>query len=231
MNKEEKRPCICASLMCLKLKDLERDLRIMECEEIEYLHVDVMDGEFVPNFGLGTDYINGIREMTDIPLDIHMMAARPEDKLEWLCLRERDRVIIHYESTIHVQRTLVRAKAYGCKVMLAINPGTPVYCVEEVLDYVDGITVLTVNPGFAGQKIVRSCIPKVEKLENFLREAGYEDLDIQTDGNISFEYAGLFRRMGANLFVAGSSSIFNGDDLRTNIRRYRAAIRDGGGAK
>lgn len=224
MENIKKKSVISASLMCLRVKELETSLKIMEQERVEYLHVDVMDGEFVPNFGLGIDYIHGIREMTDIPLDIHMMVTRPEDKLEWMRLRSKDRVIIHYESTIHVQRTLVRAKGYGCKVMLAINPGSPIYCVEEVLDYIDGITVLTVNPGFAGQKIVKSCIPKVARLEKFLREVGYSELDIQTDGNISFENAKLFGKMGANIFVAGSSSIFDGNDLRENIRKYRECI-------
>lgn len=224
MNKKNETSIISASLMCAGMKMLKENIKILEEQKVEYLHVDVMDGEFVPNLGLGIDYINGIREMTSIPLDIHMMVCKPEDKLEWLKLGKEDCIAIHYESTIHVQRTLVRAKGYGCKVMLAINPGTPIYSVEEVLDYIDGIVVLTVNPGFAGQKIVKSCIPKVERLENFLNEAGYKDLDIQVDGNISFDHAKLFKKMGANIFVAGSSSLFNGDDLVNNIRKYREAI-------
>lgn len=216
---------ISASLMCAGIKSLAQEIAIMEKQNVEYLHVDVMDGEFVPNLGLGIDYINGIREMTDIPLDIHMMVNKPEDKLEWLRLKNTDQVSIHYESTIHVQRTLVRAKSYGCKVMLAINPGTPVYSVEEVLDYIDGILVLTVNPGFAGQKIIKSCIPKVEKIKHYLKEKGYEDLILQVDGNINYEHAKLFRSMGADIFVAGSSSIFDKKSLEDNIIRYREVIK------
>lgn len=211
--------------MCLKLKELERDIKIMEEEAVDFLHVDVMDGEFVPNFGLGIDYINGIREMTDIPLDFHMMVKRPEDKLEWFKIRPTDQISIHYESTIHVQRTLVKAKSYGCRVFLAINPGTPIYSAEEVLDYIDGINLLTVNPGFAGQNIVRSCIPKVQKLKSFLEDAGYADLRIEVDGNISYVNGPTLRKEGADLFVAGSSSIFDGGDLRENIRRYRDALK------
>lgn len=225
MNNNTRQAAISASLMCLKLKDLEQDIKIMEEENIEFLHVDVMDGDFVPNFGLGIDYINGIREMTDIPLDFHMMVTRPEDKLEWLRLRSTDSISIHYESTVHVQRTLVRAKGYGCKVFLAINPGTPIYSVEEVLDYIDGINVLTVNPGFAGQRIVKSCIPKVDKLLKYLDEVGFSDLLIQVDGNISYENGAILRENGADIFVAGSSSIFNGDDLRENVKKYREALR------
>ncbi len=223
MNSKEQGK-ISASLMCAGMKTLVQEIRVMERQQIEYLHVDVMDGEFVPNLGLGIDYINGIREMTDIPLDIHMMVNKPEDKLEWLKLKETDQVDIHYESTIHVQRTLVRAKSYGCKVMLAINPGTPIYSVEELLDYIDGIIVLTVNPGFAGQRIVKSCIPKVGKIKKYLIEKGYGDLTLQVDGNINFENAKLFREMGADIFVAGSSSIFNKDDFEENIIKYRNVI-------
>lgn len=215
---------ISASLMCAGMTNLKEYVKLLEQHGVEYLHVDVMDGEFVPNLGLGIDYINGMREMTDIPLDMHLMLTRPEDKLEWFGLRKNDRVILHYESTVHIQRALVKAKKYGCKVMLAINPGTPVYTVEEVLDYVDGITVLTVNPGFSGQAIVRSCIPKVQKMKRFLQEAGYGDLDMEVDGNISFENARRFREMGADIFVAGSSSIFDGNDLKSNLIRYREAI-------
>lgn len=225
MNRQLENGKISASLMCLRLKKLEEDIRILEKESVEYLHIDVMDGEFVPNFGLGIDYINGIREMTDIPLDFHMMVTRPEEKIEWLKLRPQDQISIHYESTIHVQRTLVKAKTYGCKVFLAINPATPIYCVEEVLDYIDGITVLTVNPGFAGQRIVKSCVPKVKKLEKFLEEMNYPELTIEVDGNISFENGKLLRGLGADIFVAGSSSIFNGEDLAANIRKYREYIR------
>lgn len=217
---------ISASMMCADLAHLREDLDVLAQEKVEYLHIDVMDGEFVPNLGLGVDYIRRLRDMTDIPLDIHLMVERPEDKLDWFGIRPADRVCIHYESTRHVQRTLDRAKRYGCKVMLAINPATPVCSVEEVLDTVDGISVLTVNPGFAGQKIVASCIKKTEKLSRFLEEAGADGLDIEVDGNVSCAYAAQLRRMGANIFVAGSSSIFTPDGRvrREQTAALRAAI-------
>lgn len=199
---------ISASMMCADLIHLKENIAVFEKEKIEYLHIDVMDGEFVPNFGLGVDYLHGLRELTDIPMDIHLMVNRPEDKLDWLGITPKDRVSIHFESTNHVQRTIERARGYGCKVMLAINPATPIYSVEEVLEYVDGITVLTVNPGYAGQRIVRSCIEKTKKLSNFLSEIGFQGIDIEVDGNISFENAKILRALGADIFVAGTSSIF-----------------------
>jgi len=194
--------------MCSDLVHLKENISVFEKESIEYLHIDVMDGNFVPNLGLGVDYLRGLRELTAIPMDIHLMVERPEDKLDWFGIRSEDRVIIHYESTAHVQRTIERTRRYGCKVMLAINPATPIYCTEEVLEYVDGITVLTVNPGFAGQQIVHSCVKKTEKLKALLQERGFDDLDLEVDGNISFENAHTLRNLGATIFVAGTSSIF-----------------------
>ena len=142
---------ISASMMCSKLIDLKETIQVFEQEKIDYLHIDIMDGEFVPNFGLGVDYIKGLRELTDIPLDLHLMIKNPEYKLQWLGIKSSDIVSIHYESTYQVQRALDWLQPYGCKRFLAINPATPIYNLEEVLDYIDGINLLTVNPGFAGR--------------------------------------------------------------------------------
>lgn len=199
---------ISASMMCSDLVHLKENILIFEKTHVEYLHIDIMDGDFVPNFGLGVDYLHGLRELTNIPMDIHLMVNRPEEKLEWLGIRPEDRVHIHYESTKHVQRTVERVRRYGCKIMLAINPATPIYSVEEMLEYIDGVTVLTVNPGFAGQRIVHSCIKKTGKLKDFLCKTGFDSLDIEVDGNVSYENAKMLRALGANIFVAGTSSIF-----------------------
>lgn len=199
---------ISASMMCADLVHIKETVAIFEKQGIEYLHIDMMDGAFVPNFGLGVDYLRGLRELTTIPMDLHLMVERPEDKLSWLGLTPRDRVSIHFESSTHVQRTMEAVKKYGCQVMLALNPATPICFVEELLEYIDGVTVLTVNPGFAGQRIVHSCIKKTEKICNLLTVAGYSHLAIEVDGNISFENAKILRQLGADTFVAGTSSIF-----------------------
>lgn len=216
---------IAASMMCANLVDIKEVIELFESEHVEYLHIDIMDGSFVPNLGLGVDYIRALREMTSIPLDLHLMVERPEEKLRWLGIQENDNIIIHYESTRQLQKVLEEAKQYQCRVLLALNPGTPIYCVEEVLDYIDGISILTVNPGFAGQKIVKSCIRKVEKLKKYLAEQGYSHLLLEVDGNISFAHAKLFKNMGAELFVAGTSSIFGNQGIKKeDIRRFRDCI-------
>ena len=222
-----------ASMMCANLVELKDTIRIFEAEKIEYLHIDVMDGEFVPNFGLGADFIRGLRGLTSIPLDLHLMVKSPEYKYRWLGIRESDTVSIHYESTQQIQRALDWLEPYGCRRFLAINPATPVSMLEEVLDYIDGINLLMVNPGYAGQKIVPSTLRKAEKLQRFLQSNGREELEIEVDGNITEEYACLLRQYGASMFVAGSSSIFRGglNDYVGNIRRMNNCVKIDEGEK
>ncbi len=217
---------ISASMMCSDLVHLKDTIKVFEEERIDYLHIDVMDGEFVPNFGLGVDYIRGLRELTNIPLDLHLMVLNPEYKLQWLGIQNTDIVSIHYESTYQVQRALDWLKPFGCKCFLAINPATPVYVLEEVLDYIDGINLLMVNPGFAGQSIVPSTIKKAEKLNSFLNSQNKNDITVEVDGNITTHNAHLLKGFGASIFVAGSSSVFSGEvtDLRKNIRNLKQAI-------
>ena len=217
---------ISASMMCSDLVHLKDTIKVFEEERIDYLHIDVMDGEFVPNFGLGVDYIRGLRELTNIPLDLHLMVLNPEYKLQWLGIQNTDIVSIHYESTYQVQRALDWLKPFGCKCFLAINPATPVYVLEEVLDYIDGINLLMVNPGFAGQSIVPSTIKKAEKLNSFLNSQNKNDITVEVDGNITTHNAHLLKGFGASIFVAGSSSLFSGEvtDLRKNIKNLKQAI-------
>lgn len=217
---------ISASMMCADLVNLKETLRIFEEEKVDYLHIDVMDGEFVPNFGLGVDYIRGLRELTKIPLDIHLMVRNPEYKLQWIGIKANDIVSIHYESTFQVQRALDWLAPFGCKKFLAINPATPIYSIEEVLDYIDGVNLLMVNPGFAGQKIVESTLKKAAKLQQFLCEHNKEHLIFEVDGNISLEHAKTLRGLGADMFVAGTSSVFCGSvsDYRKNVIELKTII-------
>ena len=217
---------ISASMMCADLVNLIKTLRIFEEEEVDYLHIDVMDGEFVPNFGLGVDYIRGLRALTSIPLDIHLMIRNPEYKLQWIGIQKEDIVSIHYESTFQVQRALDWLEPFGCKKFLAINPATPICSIEEVLDYIDGVNLLMVNPGFAGQKIVESTLNKASKLQQFLCKHEKEKLIFEVDGNISPAHAKTLRGLGAGMFVAGTSSIFRGkvDDYRKNVRELKEII-------
>ena len=213
-------------MMCSNLIDLRETIDIFEKNNIERLHIDMMDGTFVPNFGLGVDYIRGLRELTKIPLDLHLMIKDPEYKLQWIGIKETDIVSIHYESSFQVQRVLDWLQPFGCKRFLAINPATPVSSLEEVLDYIDGINLLMVNPGFAGQKIVPSTMKKAEKVIQLLKDHDREDIIVEVDGNITPENAKKLRSIGASMFVAGTSAIFKGDvkKYEENIINFRNCI-------
>ena len=194
--------------MCADLLNLEEAIKKLENAGIEYLHIDIMDGDFVPNITLGFDLINSIKKVTNIPLDIHMMVYDPSKFIERMNLDENDIVCVHYESDIHIHRTLELIKNKGCKTGLAINPGTPVESVKNLMDYVDMLLVMTVSPGFAGQKIFKGADKKVIEARNLLTEWGYEDTLIEVDGNISLENGKRMYDSGADIFVLGTSSLF-----------------------
>lgn len=213
---------ISPSMMCADITALKDTLVSFEKSNIEYLHIDIMDGHFVPNFTLGTDYCKALKKTTTIPLDIHLMIERPEDKLQWFDFGERDIVSVHAESTAHLQKALAQIKAKGARAFVAINPSTPINVLDYVLDDIDGVMIMAVNPGFAGQKMVASCLTKISDLRNYLDIRGYSDLEIEVDGNVSFENAVKMKKSGANIFVAGTSSVFNSDfSLEEGISKLR----------
>ena len=220
MNKK-----ISPSIMCADFFDLETYIKEFEKNNIEYIHVDIMDGSFVPNFTLGTDFIKQLKKRTSIPLDIHLMIDSPEQKLDWFEFGEGDYVAVHVESTKHLHKALDAIKKRGAKPMVTINPATPISAIEEVLDIVDGVLVMTVNPGFAGQKLIPSTLKKITALREYLDSHGYSHIEIEADGNVSFENARLMSEAGANIFVAGTSSIFNKDfSLSEGIEKLREVI-------
>jgi ribulose-phosphate 3-epimerase len=213
------------SIMCVDFFDLENSIKEFEKNKIEYIHVDIMDGQFVGNYTLGTDFVRLLKERSSIPLDIHLMIEHPENKLDWFTFGENDYVAVHAEATCHLQKVLASIHARGAKTMVAINPGTPICMLESVLDDVDGILVMTVNPGFAGQKLVESTLKKIRTLRTYLDDNGFEHIEIEVDGNVSYENAKRMREAGANIFVGGTSSIFSkGGTLEENIAKLRDVI-------
>lgn len=216
---------ITPSMMCADLLRLGEQLEVFQSEGIEYLHIDIMDGVFVPNYQLGTDYVRNLRKISPIPLDIHLMITEPEHKIEWFEIRPGDYVSIHIEATAHVQRSLQKIRDLGGKPMLALNPATPLSIVEEVAPDVDAVLLMTVNPGYAGQKLVPQTLGKIERLRKFLDADGFESVEIEVDGNVNLENARKMRAAGANIFVAGSSGLFLKDvPLRDAIRNLREAV-------
>lgn len=216
---------ISPSLMCADFLHLGDELKALEKYGIEYLHVDIMDGVFVSNYTLGTDFIKKIHRATDIPLDLHLMIDHPDTKLDWFEFKEGDYVSVHYEACTHVQAVLSNIHKRGAKTMLALNPGTPICVLEDLLPDLDAVLIMTVNPGFAGQKLVPQTLDKIRRLRRMLDENGYENVEIECDGNVSFENAKKMSDAGANIFVAGTSSIYSKEaSFEENIKKFREII-------
>lgn len=216
---------IAPSMMCCDFMKLSETLDVFKRKNIELLHIDVMDGQFVPNIQLGTDLCKQIKRNTDIPLDYHFMVEEPERVINYFdFIGENDYVSIHYESTRHVQRVLQAVKSKGAKPMLALNPATPICCMENVIDDIQGVLIMSVNPGFAGQKLIPQALKKISETRKFLDEHGGKNVEIEVDGNVSFENARLMSEAGANIFVAGTSSVFKGN-MEENVDTLRKAIK------
>jgi ribulose-phosphate 3-epimerase len=215
---------ISASLMCVDFANIRDSIRALEAARVEYLHIDIMDGSFVPNFTLGPDFVKSLRGMTDIPCDIHLMVWEPERHIAAFSPREGDIVSVHAESTVHLQRTLQMIKDTGAHAAIALNPATPLYSMDYVVDDLDAVLVMTVNPGYAGQKLVPAALHKIGETRKYLDEHGSKAL-IEVDGNVSFENAVKMREQGADIFVAGTSSLFMKErSLQENAQTLRIAI-------
>lgn len=214
------------SVMCVsEWQGAEKVLDELKAGSVELLHADVMDGEFVSNLMLGTESIKHLRKASQITLDIHLMIENPEDKLAWFDIQPGEYVSVHAESTKHLQRALARIREYGAHPMVALNPGTPLYMLEDVLADVDAVLLMTVNPGFAGQKLVPQTLEKITRLRKMLDDAGRSDVLIEVDGNVSFENAVKMREAGADIFVCGTSSVFSKEGtIAENIARFRSCI-------
>ena len=195
---------ISPSVMCVDFFELDKYIKCFEQYNIELLHIDIMDGNFVPNYTLGTDFIRTIKQKTNIPLDIHLMIENPEKKLDWFEFGENDYVSVHYESTPHIHKALTIIKNKGAKAVVALNPGTPIGVIENLLDDIDAILIMTVNPGFTAQKFIPEVLPKIEKVAKMLPEGTY----LEVDGGIGTANAKDVIKAGANVLVAGASVFY-----------------------
>lgn len=219
---------IAPSVMCAPLFAMDACLAELENNGVDLLHIDIMDGTFVQNYTLGTDFVKQLKEKTKLPLDIHLMINDPERKLDWFVFGEGDYVSVHYEASQHLNKALGMIKARGAKAMVAINPATPICALESVLDDIDGVLIMTVNPGFAGQAMIESTLKKIRRLRQWMDDSGYSRIEIEVDGNVSFENAKRMSEAGADIFVAGSSSVFSKEAaLPQNIVRLREAVERG----
>ncbi len=214
------------SLMCANLLELKRDICVMNDLNVEFLHLDFMDGKFVPNITFGTDLIKAIRNGKGrCALDIHIMAENPGQYFDKMEINEGEIVSVHLEAVDNMHELIKDLRARGARPSIAINPDTPVESVKPYLDTVDCILLMTVYPGFAGQPLAPNSFERIAQLRDIIDKSGRE-IVIEVDGNVSWENAVKMRKAGADLFVAGSSSIFQqGSDIAENINKFYQIIR------
>ncbi len=213
---------IAASLMCADLTRLAEQVACLEEAGVDLLHFDLMDGGFVPNLALGPGFLRCLRPLTRLPFEAHLMVEQPEVLLSSLAEAGCDRVIVHLEACPLLHRTLQEVHRLGMEAGVALNPATPVDGLLYVLDHVEVVLLMTVDPGFAGQPFVPAVIPKIEAVSNFLRERG-RAVDIEVDGSVNERTIPLLVARGANVLVGGSTGLFTGEDFRITVRRMREA--------
>ncbi len=214
------------SLMCADMLNLQRELETLDSLSVDYVHLDFMDNKFVPNITLDASLIRAVKPvLKNMKRDIHIMAYAPQQYFERMDIGEGDIVSVHYEACDDLHDVLAEIRARGANAFIAISPDTSVEVIYEYIAEIDGILVMTVYPGFAGQPIVEGSFEKIKAVRELIDKSGRE-LILEVDGHVSWDLCGKMRENGADLFVAGSSSVYQkGLELSEAVRRMTELIR------
>ncbi len=199
--------------------------QVAEAEQagVDYIHIDVMDGHFVPNMSVGPLVVEAVRRATTLPLDVHLMITAPENFVPLFAQAGADIITVHYETCTHLHRVTQQIAELGVKVGVSLNPATPLYSLEEIVAYVDLILLMTVNPGFGGQKFIASSLSRIGRLRQMLDDRGL-DVELEVDGGINVETAPQVVAAGARVLVAGAAIFAAEEGIAEAIRRIRASI-------
>lgn len=213
---------IAASILAADFARLGAQVAQAQAAGADYIHVDVMDGHFVPNLTMGPHIVRAVRRVTDLPLDVHLMMEGPERYLEAFCRAGASILTVHVETCPHLHRTVQQIKELGCRAGVTLNPATPAASLQEIVPYVDLVLVMTVNPGFGGQEFIAGTLPKIRQVRAML-DARNPQAELEVDGGIEPDTTPQVVQAGARVLVAGSA-IFGQDDVEEAIRRIRDAI-------
>ena len=223
MDLPEKDFLLAPSILSADFGRLAEEIAEAERAGADWIHVDVMDGRFVPNLTMGPVVVRGCRRATGLPLDVHLMVHRPDRFIEPFAAAGADRLTVHLEADPHLQRTLTLIRAAGCRAGVALNPGTPVEMVRPVYPFIDLVLVMSVNPGFSGQDFIPEVLPKIRRIREELAEANPRCL-IEIDGGISADTITAAYESGAGVFVAGSAVFGHPNGPAAGLKDLRGAL-------
>ncbi|CAH2713305.1 MULTISPECIES: ribulose-phosphate 3-epimerase [Neobacillus] len=210
---------IAPSILSADFSKLGEEILAVEKAGADYIHIDVMDGHFVPNITIGPLIVEAIRPITKLPLDVHLMIENPDQYIEAFAKAGADYITVHVEACRHLHRTIQNIKSFGIKAGVVLNPATPVESIQHIVGDIDMVLLMSVNPGFGGQKFIPEVLPKIRKVKEMAEEKGLA-LEIEIDGGVNQETANLCIEAGANVLVAGSA-IYNQPDYAKAISLLR----------
>lgn len=212
---------VAPSILSADFAKLGAEVQDVEKKGADWIHIDVMDGHFVPNITLGPAIVAAIRPLTKLPLDVHLMIENPDQYIADFAKAGADYITVHVEATKHLHRTIQNIKSHGVKAGVVLNPATPVSSVQHVIQDIDLILFMTVNPGFGGQKFILNVLPKIEEASRMIH-SNHLNVLIEVDGGVNEETAKLCKHAGAHVLVAGNA-VYNAPDRAEAIRKIREA--------